>query len=133
MRMFQGEVAEMWLAAVLGGSAWIRCVWVGGCLQGLTDHRLCRHATVAALMPCLHPSLLTTVGLLPLLFLVFCRNGLQSVPSIKNLSLLTLFSKESCFLLRDLSSIVSRGCCSKPLTIHFKHGETATYYGYYDT
>lgn len=102
-------------------------------MQGLTDCRLCRHANVAALMPWLYPSLLTSVGLLSLLFLVFCRIGLQSVSSIKNLSLLTLFSDESWFLLRDLSPVVSRGCCSKPLTIHFKHGETATYYGYCGT
>lgn len=80
-------------------------------------------------MPCLHPSLLTSVGLSPLVFLVFCRNGLQSVYSIKHLSLLTIFSNESWFLLRDLSPVVSRVCCSKPLTIHFKHGKTTTYYG----
>lgn len=27
MKMFQGEVAEMWLAEVLGSSAWIRVCW----------------------------------------------------------------------------------------------------------
>lgn len=27
MRMFQGEVAEMWLAVVLRGSAWIKVCW----------------------------------------------------------------------------------------------------------
>lgn len=57
---------------------------------------------------------------------MFCRNGLQSISSIKNLLLLTLFSNEKWLLLRDLSPVVSRGCCSKLLTIHFKHGETAT-------
>lgn len=66
MRMFQGEVAEMWLAVVLSGSAWIKVCWGWRVFEGLTDHRLCRHATAAALMPCLPLSLLASVGLLPL-------------------------------------------------------------------
>lgn len=41
---------------------------------------------------------------------------------------------EGVFLVRYLSPVLSRGCCSKPLAIkHFKHGETTIPYGYCGT
>lgn len=86
-----------------GGSVWTRVCWGWrgfvplhtGRMQA--SHRPCGHANIEALGPCLHPSVLTSVGLLSLFLQVFCRNGLQSMFSIKNFPFWLCFPMKGVF------------------------------------
>lgn len=75
-------------------------VWGGLPLSPLAGCRpVAGHVVMltAALGPCLHPSVLTSVGLLSLLLQVFCRNGLQSMFSMKNFPFWLYFLMKAVF------------------------------------
>lgn len=80
-RGFQGgAAAARWLAGFLG----YLCMGKGvlgleGFCRLQASRRPCGHVNVAALGPCLHPSVLTSVGLLSLLLEVFCTWGPEQV------------------------------------------------------
>lgn len=122
-----------------GGSVWTRVCWGLRGFAPLPTGRM-----QASCRPCSHAN--SSPGALSAPICAdICGSFISPLASVlqkwapehvfyEKLSLLTLFSNESCFLIRDFSPVLSRRCCSKPLAVkHFKHGETAISYGYCGT